>query len=169
LDIRKNKDSYYAKSSVVAGVYKVDGDLGQAVDKGLDDFRAKKLFDLGYDDPNKIEMHIGAKAYFLTRNGADWWSNGKKMDPASVEEFVGKLRDLAASKFVESGFSSPTIQITLTSDDGKRAENISIAKSGDSYIGKREGEATLYYLDSSSLDALQKSADEIKPFVTAAK
>lgn len=169
LQVRKNKDTYYAKSSVVEGAYKVDADLGQAIDKGLDDFRDKKLFDLGYDDPTKIEMHNGAKAYFLTRNGADWWSNGKKMDPGSVEQFVAKLRDLAATKFVESGFTNPTIQIALTSDDGKRVENVSIAKSGDGYIGKRDGEPTLYYLDSSSIDAMQKSADEIKPLVPAAK
>ena len=28
-------------------------------------FRNKKLFDFGYDDPNKLELHDGAKAYFL--------------------------------------------------------------------------------------------------------
>jgi hypothetical protein len=169
LQIRKNKDSYYAKSSVVEGAYKIDTELGKAVDKGLDDFREKKLFDFGYNDPAKVEMHSGAKAYFLTRNGADWWSSGKKMDAASVQEFVSKLRELAATKFVDTGFSNPTIQISVTSDDGKRAENVSIAKSGDGYIGKREGEPTLYYFETSSLNGLQKSADDIKPFAGPAK
>ena len=169
LQIRKNKDAYFAKSSVVEGAYKVDADLGKAVDKGLDEYREKKLFDFGYNDPSKIENHNGPKTYFLTRDGADWWSSGKKMDAASVEEFVGKLRDLAASKFVESGFASPTMQLSVTSEDGKRVDNVSIAKSGEGYIGKREGEPTLYYLDSSSIDALQKSADDIKPFAAPAK
>ena len=169
LQIRKNKDAYFAKSSVVEGAYKVDADLGKAVDKGLDEYREKKLFDFGYNDPSKIENHNGPKTYFLTRDGADWWSSGKKMDAASVEEFVGKLRDLAASKFVESGFASPTMQLSVTSEDGKRVDNVSIAKSGEGYIGKREGEPTLYYLDSSSIDALQKSADDIKPFAAPVK
>ena len=48
LQVRKNKDDYYAKSSAVEGVYKVPSTLGQAVDKGLDDFRNKKIFDLGF-------------------------------------------------------------------------------------------------------------------------
>lgn len=163
LQVRKNKDTYYAKSSAVEGTYKVDADLAHALDKGLDDFRNKKLFDFGFTDPTKIEMHSGSKAYFLTRSGADWWSNGKKMDAGSVQSLVSKLRDLDASKFVDSGFASSSIEITVTSDDGKRIEKVSIAKSGNGYIAKRENEPTLYQLDSGSVDELQKSADETKP------
>jgi hypothetical protein len=42
LDVRKNKDNYYAKSSTVEGTYKVDSSVGQALDKKLDDFITKK-------------------------------------------------------------------------------------------------------------------------------
>jgi uncharacterized protein DUF4340 len=42
LEVRKNKDDYYAKSSAADGVYKVDSTLGQALDKKLDDFVSKK-------------------------------------------------------------------------------------------------------------------------------
>ena len=67
LQVRKNKDDYYAKSSVVAGVYKVSNDLGTGLDKSLDDFRNKKLFDFGFNDPNKIEMHMnGSKSYLCS-------------------------------------------------------------------------------------------------------
>ncbi len=69
LQVRKNKDDYYAKSSAVDGVYKVGSDLGTALDKGVDDFRSKKLFDFGFTDPDKIELHDGAKAYYLTKGG----------------------------------------------------------------------------------------------------
>ena len=169
LQVRKNKDTYYAKSSAVEGAYKIGSDLGQAVDKGLDDFRNKKLFDFGYSDPAKIEMHSGSKAYFLTKGGADWWSNGKKMDAATVQPLISDIRDLAAAKFVESGFASPTIDLTVTSDDGKRVEKVSIAKSGDSYIAKRENDPFLYQLDASAVDGLQKSADGIKPTAAPAK
>jgi len=137
--------------------------LKTSLDKGLDDFRNKKLFDIGFGDPARIEMRSGAKAYFLSKGGPDWWSNGKKMDAASVEDFISKLRDLTASKFVESGFANPAIEITVTSDDGKRGEKASIAKSGSHYIGKRENEPTLYELDSNAIAALQKAVDEIKP------
>jgi len=163
LQIRKSKDTYYAKSTAVEGAYKIDSSLGQAVDKGLDDFRNKKVFDFGFSEPTKIEMHSGTKAYFLSKSGLDWWSNGKKMDARSTQDFVSKLRDLTADKFVESGFANPSIDIAVTSDEGKRVEKVSVAKSGNSYIAKRENEPTLYQLESSSVDVLEKSADEIKP------
>jgi Domain of unknown function (DUF4340) len=167
LQIRKSKDIYYAKSSVTDGAYKVDANLGQALDKGLDDFRNKKIFDFGYDEPNKIEMHDGSKTYFLTKGGNDWWSgNGKKMDAETAESFISQLRDLSASKFVENGFSNPMIQLTVTSDGGKRVENVSIAKAGNAYIAKRGNDPTLYQLDSKSVDELGKSADGLKPAAT---
>src|SRR6266446_5686976 len=81
LQVRKNKDDYYAKSSAVTGVYKVSTGTGTGLEKGLDDFRNKKLFDFAFADPEKIELHNGPKSYFLTRSGGDWWSNGTKMDP----------------------------------------------------------------------------------------
>ena len=169
LQVRKSKDSYYVKSSVVEGAYKIDSSLGQAVDKGLDNFRNKKLFDSGFNEPAKIEMHSGTKAYFLSKSGPDWWSNGKKMEAGSVQEFISKLRDLTADKFVESGFANPAMDIAVTSDDGKRVEKVFIAKSGNSYIARRENETSLYQLDSSSVDVLEKSADEIKPAAAPGK
>ena len=42
LEVRKNKDDYFAKSSAVAGIYKVDSSVGQGLDKKIDDFRQKK-------------------------------------------------------------------------------------------------------------------------------
>jgi hypothetical protein len=169
LQVRRNKDTYYAKSSIAEGAYKVDSSLGQALDKDLDHFRNKKLFDFGFSDPNKIEMHSGMMAYFLTKGGADWWSNGKKMDAGTVESYITKLRDLSASKFVESGFANPTIEVTVTSEDGQRVEKVSIEKSGNSYAAKRENEPTLYQLDASALDGLQKAADDIKPVAASSK
>jgi hypothetical protein len=164
LEIRKNKDIYYAKSSVVDGAYKIDATLGQEVEKDLDDFRNKKIFDFGFADPDKIEMHCSSKAYFLTKGGNDWWGgDGKKMDPDTADSFVSQLRDLSASKFVETGFTAPTIQVTVTSDKGKHVEDVSIAKVRNNYIAKREDEPTLYQLDASSIDELQKSADGLKP------
>ena len=163
LQLRKKKDDYYAKSSAVEGVYKVTSALGQQLDKGLDDFRNKKLFDFGFSDPNKIEMHDASKAYLLIRTGEGWSSNGKKMDGSAVTAFLDKLRDLSASNFVDTGFTSPTVDLTVTSNDGQRVEKVLLAKSGNKYIAKRENEPALYEIDSQSVDELQKTAGELKP------
>ena len=162
LQLRKNKDSYYAKSSVVDGGYKVGSDLGDALNRKLDDFRNKKLFDFGYVDPNKIEIHSGSKVYSLVRAGQDWWDNGKKMDESSVESLISDLRDLSADKFVDSRFTTPEIEATVTSDDGKRIEKILISKSDSTYVAKRDNEPGVYQLTGTSVENLQKSLD-IKP------
>ena len=164
LQIRKNKDAYYAKSTAVPGIYKVSSDLGKELDKNLDDFRNKKLFDFGYDDPSKVEVHDGAKAYFLTKGGQDWWSaDSKKMESSGVQSLIDKIRELSASKFVDSGFASPALEVTVTSNDGKRVEKVLISKSGDNYTAKRDNEPALYQLDSSSVADLQKVAADVKP------
>ncbi len=169
LQVRKSKDTYYAKSNIAEGVYKVSSDIGQVLDKSLDDFRNKKLFHFGFSGPNKIDLRSGSKSYLLERNKEDWWSNGKKLDPEGVESLISKLRDLSATKFVDSGFGTPDIEATVTSDEGKRTETIAISKSDDHYIARRENDSTLYQLDSNSVDDLLKRAADVKPAAAASK
>jgi len=163
IQVRKSKDDYYAKSSAVAGAYKVLSSVGSALDKSLDDFRNKKVFDFGFVDPEKIEIHDGARSYFLTRGGSDWWSNGTKMDEGRVSTLVSDIRDLTATKFPDSGFTTSAIDVTVTSDSGKRVEKALIAKNGERYIAKRENEPALYELNASAITDLQKAAADVKP------
>ncbi len=169
LDVRKNKDDYYAKSSVVKGVYKISSDLGKEVEKPLDDFRNKKIFDFGFSDPTRIEVREGSGNKALTRSGTDWKMSGKTMDPGSVQAFIDKLRDLAATKFVTGGFTTPEITITVTSNEGKRVEKAEFAKNADGYIARRENEAALYQLDAKTVNDLLDASKAIKPSATAKK
>lgn len=163
LEVRKNKDDYYAKSSAVAGVYKVLSSVGTSMDKGVDDFRNKKLFDFGWADPEKIEIHDGAKSTSLTRSGSDWWSSGVKMDEGNVGTLLADVRGLTATKFPDNGFTTPSIEITVTSDSGKRVEKVQIAKNADRYVAKRENEPALYELGATAVKDLQDAAAGLKP------
>jgi Domain of unknown function (DUF4340) len=169
IEVRKGKDDYYAKSSVVEGIYRVGADLGHAVEESLDDFRNKKLFDFGFADPTRIEIRSGAKNNVFTRKGEDWQSNNSKLDSDTVQSLVSKVRDLAASKFVDSGFATPLIELTVTSEDGKRVERVLISKSGNRSIARRENEPAQYELEPAAVDELLKAADEVKPAVPSKK
>jgi hypothetical protein len=169
IEVRKNGNNYYAKSSGVDGAVKVDATLGTALDKNLNDFRNKKLFDFGFDEPTKIELHSGSQSWVFTRSGQDWSSEGKKVDASSVGSLVSKLRDLTAVRFVTSGFTHAEIEATVTSNDGKRVEKVLISKSGKDAVAKRDGEATLYELDSTGVDELAKLAGDVKPVATSSK
>ncbi len=168
MQVRKNKDDYYAKSSIVDGVYKVSSTLG-TLGKKLDDFRNKKLFDFSFADPDKVEVHDGSKSLFLSRTDSDWWSNGAKMEENSVRSLIDKIRDVSASKFVDTGFTSAVLELTVTSNDGKRIEKMSISKNGAGYVAKRENEPALYKLDASAVTDVQKSAADVKPASPSAK
>lgn len=161
LEVRKEKDNYYAKSST--GVYQADASLGTALGRGLDEFRNKQLFDFGYSDPDKIEYHAGATNLVLTHAGPDWMADGKKMDGDSVEALVTALRDLAASKFVDSGYKTPAIQITVTSGGGKKVERAGIATTKDGGIAKRDDGPSLYFFDSTAMGNLTSAAGGVKP------
>src|ERR1035437_6490687 len=51
MEVRRDKDkNVFAKSTAVEGLYKANADLADAIDKGMDDFRNKKLFDFGFSD-----------------------------------------------------------------------------------------------------------------------
>ena len=169
LDLRKNKDDYFAKSSVVTGAYKVSSDLGKAVEKSLDDFRNKKLFDFGFNDPTKVQVQQGGNDKSYQKVGSDWKLNGKTIDAASIQAFIDKLRDLSAAKFVESGFANPVFEITVNSNEGKRVEKVSLSKTIDGYIAKRENESALYQLDSKVVDDLIKASRDIKEAPPAKK
>ena len=169
LEVRKNKDLYYAKSNVAEGAYKVDASLGDALNKKLEDFRNKKLFDFGFADPGKMELRSASKSYSLMRGGQDWWDNGKKMDEDSVRSVVSDLRDLSADKFVDSGFTTPEVEATVISDGGKHVEKLQISRSGSNYIAKRENDPTLYQLTANSVSDLEKALDGIKLAVSQNK
>jgi hypothetical protein len=160
LEIRKDKDNnYYAKSTATDGVWKTSADAGGALDKGLDDFRNKKLFDFGFSDPSKVELKTGA----YTKTGDKWAAGQKTMDNASVQALIDKLRDLSAAKFPEKGGGGdPVFEATVTSNDGKRVEKVAITKQGSQNFAKREGDPSIYEIDAQAVADLQKAAAEVK-------
>jgi hypothetical protein len=160
IEVRKDKDkNYYAKSSDVAGEFKVASDLGDGVDKGLDDFRNKKLFDFGFSDPSKVEVP-GA---VYDKSGDKWMAGGKAMDNAAVQNLIDKLRDLSAAKFAGSPAGETVFTATVTSNSGKRVEKVTIRKQGDNYFAQRENEPSIYQVDAKSVTDLQAASKDVKP------
>ncbi|MBI1786060.1 MAG: DUF4340 domain-containing protein [Acidobacteria bacterium] len=162
LEVRKDKDkNYYLKSSVVEGIFKAGNDLGEGLDKDLDAFRNKKLFDFGFNDPTKVEVN---KTVYQ-KSCDKWMSGSKQMDSGTVQALVDKLRDLAAVKFLDTvAAAAPVFEATVTSKDGKLVEKVAIATQGDRHVAKRENEPAGYELDTKALGELQKAASEVKEF-----
>lgn len=169
LEVRRNKDGkYYAKSSVVAGVHMLVDELGKGFDKAVEDLRNKKIFDFGFSDPGKVEYRDGSRQMVLSKAGDRWLAGTKPMDAVGVQSLIDRLRELSAVKFVDVGFSTASVEITVTSKEGKLTEKVGLAKVGDKYIARREGEAGLYELEAKTVDELIAAAGSVKEQQAAA-
>jgi hypothetical protein len=168
LEVRQAKDkSYYAKSSVVDSIYKITTDIGDGLNKSLEDFRSKKLFDFNFDEPTKLE--INGQVYEKADN--KWTANKVQMDWDSIQSVTDKMRDLAASKLVDKTTAKPadtnTITLAITSGEKHRFEKVVINKNGDEWDAQREGEPTVYVVDAKNRDELQKAIAGIRQYTPA--
>ena len=159
LEVRKNKDDFFAKSNAVDGIWKVAKELGEGLNKPLDELRNKKVFDFGFVDPTKVEFRLGDSATVLTKSGEEWTRGGKKMDSAQVLTLIDKLRDLTAITFMTTGFTTASIEITVTA---KQGEKVQIANAGGRWIARREGEPALYELDGKNVQEIERAVKELK-------
>lgn len=161
IEVRKNKDNYYAKSSAVPGIYKIAGsDLGEAFSKGLEDYRNKKLFDFGFNEVSRLE--INGTAYL--RSTDKWLSGSNQYDSASVQSVIDKLRDLSAVKFSDKMAGTQALTIRVIYGDNHRSEKVTFNKDADNYDAQRDGEPTVYVVDPKAFDDLRKAIAGIKPY-----
>ncbi len=162
LEIRKTKDKepvYYAKSSAVEGVHKVGADVAAVLEKTVDDYRNKKLFDFGFSDPSKVEVKMDGKVFSYGKNGDKWFRDGKEMKPETVQNVIDKLRDLGAVKFTSGSKETPSIDISVVWNEGKKTDVVHIAGT----LAARGDEPYQYDVGASAVDELKKAVNEIQP------
>jgi hypothetical protein len=159
IEIRRDADkkNVFAKSSVVAGEYNTSADLAEAVDKTLEDFRNKKLFDFGFSDPAQFEI----RGVTYTKSGDKWTSGGKTMNNTAVQVVIDKLRELPATGFADTR-AGGTAFLTATVTANKRTEKVTIFRKGDETWAQREGDPSIYLVNTGIATELDKAAQEIK-------
>ncbi len=160
LEVRKSKDGLLVRSSAAPGVHALAADALQGIDKTAADFRNRKLFDFGFNEPSKVEFTDSGKTRVFAKSGDKWEENGKTMDSIGVQSLIDRLRDLTAAGFPATGFAQP--EVTITVHSGKRIEKVSISKSGDKCFARREGEPALYGLAAPDVDELRRAASDVK-------
>jgi hypothetical protein len=165
LEIRRSAmQNSYAKSSTRPVPVRVDFKDVEAISKGLEDYRNKKLFDFGFNDPNRIEIRDGARSFVFVKGGEKWWLNGKEMDATGVQATIAPMRDLTAAAFTEGGFQGADVELVAVWNDGKKTDRVQLTRAaGGGYIGRREGETGHYKLDATPVDEIVKAAAEVKP------
>jgi hypothetical protein len=135
-------------------------DVGGGLDKSVDDFRNKKVFDFGFNEVKKLE--INGQTY--EKSGEKWTANKVQMDSDSIQNVVDKLRDLTAAKLTEKASGAKTLAFTVTYGENNKVEKVVLNKESDGWNAQREGEPTVYVLDTKAVDDLQKTIAAIKQY-----
>lgn len=122
-------------------VEKSMNELAEALkDKTADDFRNKKLFDFGFNNPSKLEI------------------DGQNLDKSPQKQaIIDKLRDLSAAKFAPAMRGTQAMKIGVTSG---KLEQVTINKSGDEYLAQRENDPSVYAIDAKTFDELKAAINK---------
>jgi len=163
-EIRQDKEkNTYAKSSVTDGIYQIGADVADVVAKPANDFRNRKLFDFGFSELSQVTVPNAA----YVRGGEKWFLNGKEMDGSSVLSLIDKLRDFSATGFAPKASGTPIFEVSITTQDKKRMERVTILRGATGTLARRDGEPAIYTLDNAVVDDLMKIAADIKPAAPA--
>jgi hypothetical protein len=157
--------SAFAMLSGDPRLFTVSSYVKSSLDKAPFDFANKKLFDFGFDFPQKVEMRLGARSYTITFSGDEWKSNDTRMDATSVQSVIARIRDLEATRFVAEGFGRPIIEFTVTTSDGQRIERVALSRSGNEYIGRRDERPALYVVSPTLITDLENYVGQMQVWV----
>ena len=175
LTIGKDKDSnYYASTTAMPGVFKIASSVADALNKKLEDLRNKKLFDFGWNDPQKLEVRDGEVRLTIEKKGDKWLradAGNRELPSDKVQTLIDNLRNLSSKTFTADeapaqakyGLSKPVADAKVTSDDGKRVERVLIASGPESkYYAARENEPATYEIEKTSYEDYQKAITALK-------
>ena len=160
LEARKAKDGLLVKSSEAPGVHALAADALQGIEKTAADFRSKKLFDFGFNEPGKVEVTAGGKMRAFVKSGETWAEGGKTMDSIGVQSLIDRLRDLTAAGFPAKGGGET--ELTVGVEAGKVRERVTVTKMGEKYFAVRAGEPAVYELAGPDVEALKQAAADVK-------
>ena len=175
LTVAKDKDDkHYAKSSdLEGGVYEVSSTLAEALDKPLEDFRNKKLFDFGFTDPAAIQVRDGETRLNIEKKDDKWIlssDDDRELESEKVQALLDDLRGLRAESFPSDdeadqgkyGLTNPAIEAEVVqADDGGTEKVVVSSPSEENVYAARVGQPTTYQLEKSDAEDLQKSIQDL--------
>ena len=166
-------DKYYAKSSDLDGVYEVSSTLPEALDKPLEDFRNKKLFDFGFVDPEAVQLRDGDTHLTIAKQEDKWIltsGEDRELDAEKVQTLLDALRGLSAKEFTSDdpadqakfGLDAPTIEAEVVqASDGGTEQVVITDPSADQVYGAIPGQDSTYELEKGDIEELRTSISDL--------
>jgi hypothetical protein len=167
-------EKYYARSSDLEGVYEVSSTMAESLDKRLDDFRNKKLFDFGFSDLAKLQLRDGDTKVVVEKKDDQWVlasEAGRELEAQKVQTVIDGLRNLTATAFASDvaseqnkfGLGSAAIEVEVTQVENATAETVLITSpAGERVYAARQGQPTTYEVEKSAVEGIQRSIEELR-------
>jgi Domain of unknown function (DUF4340) len=113
-------EGVYVRRPAENAVYLIQGGLGNAVDKGLDDWRDRTIAKVDPDSVQTIDVRMRPGGYVLRRGAKGWqFASGGRADSGAVRRMLEQYRNLQAGGFPTKvqedsiSFAHPTRRVTL--------------------------------------------------------
>jgi hypothetical protein len=168
----------YAKDQSKPTVYTIESSLLTDATKEPGEYRQKDFFDGRTFGATKLEItrngqtSVFEKTKTKNKEGQDeekWKQTAptaRDVDQTTVDNLISAVTATRATSFVDSapksGLDKPEVIVVLTSDQGKRVEKASFARSGGDGYAVREGEPGVAKVEASTIDNVIKSFEGIK-------
>ena len=175
LTIAKGQDDkYHAKSSdLPGGVYEVSSTLAEGLDKPLADFRNKKLFDFGFEDPVSVKLRDGDTRIAIEKKDDKWILTShedRELESSKVQSLLDDLRGLRAKKFTSDeeadqekyGLDQPALEAEVLQADDKGTEKaIMTSLGGEKVYAAIPGQPSTYEIEKSDAESLRSNIEEL--------
>jgi len=167
----------YAKDQSRPMIVTVESSLDADVAKDIGEFRQKDLLDGRPFNSTRLEVTrngqttVFEKTKTKNKEGQDeekWKQTAPTaadVDQTTVDNLLAAVTAARATSFVDSAanLDKPEVAISLTSDEGKRIEKLTLARDGSDGFAARDGESGVAKVDAATIDNIVKSLEGVKP------
>lgn len=174
LTVVKDGDRYLATSSDLRGVYEVSATFAEGLNKQLEDFREKKLFDFGFAPLAKITVRDGAASATLEKQDDKWVlssDGGREVTAEKAQTLIDALRNLTAIGFPSDdggalgryGLATPAMEAeALSADEGAKPEKVVLNDPGaDRVYAARPGEPSIYEVEKAPAQEIRRALEAL--------
>jgi hypothetical protein len=165
--------SDYVRDVTKPWIATVDASFLGELQKGVNDYRRRALFEFKGFDADHLQFTRGGQAIAFERvksaDTPDKWRrvnpNPGQPDQSKMESLIAKVENLRALDFVDStaktGLDKPTLTVDVNFQDGKKQEHVTFAKNGDDVFAAIMGQPGAAKVATSEFDDAVKALDEV--------
>ena len=169
--------SVWARDPSKAAVFSINNGVAMELQKKVEDFRRKEVFDFRPYNTTRFEITRGKETRAFERvkgtgeNAVDTWKQvvpaAKTVDSSNFEGALLDLSNLRAESFVSAagsgtGHNNPAAVIVVKFDDGKKEERVVIGTAGASVFATRADQPGALKLEAGKYEEAIKKLDALQ-------